>query len=185
MGFLIKICSQWIRIPFKHNIFIQQSSPRPGASSVWGSDVDTPPKLFPQFSICEGAAQPLTGLCCQPDRHPPWSTARQSGLAKEPHRGRARDAAGHLFCISFFLFHTVKAKRYEAFPTAPSPASKDKGSFICIRNPTQMNQILFYLSTNSVGNISVSRSKGKVCSLLENRRTKENSHPCWIVAHDS
>lgn len=94
-----------------------------------------------------------------------FSGLQQSGLAKEPHQGSARDAAEHLFCISFFLFHTVKAKWYDAFP---SPASKAKGSFICIRNPTQMNQALFFLPTNWVGNLSVSRSKKKVCSLLEN-----------------
>lgn len=40
--FLIKTCSQWIRISFKHNIFFQKNSPWPGGfMPVWGSDRDT------------------------------------------------------------------------------------------------------------------------------------------------
>lgn len=96
------------------------------------------------------------------------SGLQQSGLAKEAHQGSARDAAVHLFCISFFLFHTIKAKWYEAFPPAPLPASKAKGNFICIRNPTQMNQAMFFLPTSWAGNLGAPRSKKKACPLLEN-----------------
>lgn len=60
--FLIKTCSWWIRISFKHNLFIQQNSPWPGASSVGGSDADTVlPNTVP-------AVFHLGRSCSAPDR---------------------------------------------------------------------------------------------------------------------
>lgn len=118
------------------------------------------------FFFCEGSDQPLTGA------------PSAVHLAKEPYRGSARAAdeylytcswKSHLFCISLFLFHTANEKRYEGFPTATSvsSASKAKGNFISIRNPTQMKQALSFLLSVLVI-FPFKEYRKKACSLLEN-----------------